>query len=108
VLRFWRTAATMLLGAALVGGVLTSPASAHAAPDAGTALAKSCPGEVALYVVFASPRGVAKFVDSVLVRSEVVNGRTYCHFVGTSVVAVPRRPPVVTPDVAWSRPASEF
>jgi hypothetical protein len=99
----------MLLGATFAGGVLTSPASAQAAPaDTRTALAKSCPAEVALYVVFASPRGVAKFVDSVLVRSEVVNGRTNCHFVGTSIVAVPRRPPVVTPDVAWSRPASEF
>lgn len=99
----------MLLGTALVGGVSTSPASAQVAPaGTGTTLAKSCPAEVALYVVFASPRGVAKFVDSVLVRSEVVNGRTYCHFVGTSYVAVPRRPPVVTPNVAWSRPASEF
>jgi hypothetical protein len=102
VSRIRKAAVSLFAGAALGGSLLMSPSTAHATT------ARTCPAEVAEFVVFASPRAVAKYVDSTLVRTSIVNGKLQCHFIGTSYAAVPGRPPVTTPNVEWSRPASVF
>ncbi|WP_336207047.1 hypothetical protein [Nonomuraea sp. LPB2021202275-12-8] len=89
--------------------MLMAPSGAlAAAADAGAAAAPTCPATVAQFVIFASPRAVAKYLDSTLVSTSVVSGKLQCHFVGTAYAAVPGRPPTITPNVAWSRPASVF
>lgn len=95
-----KLAATLFVGVALGGGISLSPTAAQAA--------KTCPATVAQFVIFASPRAVAKYLDSTLVSTSVVNGQLQCHFIGTAYAAVPGRPPSITPNVAWSRPASVF
>ncbi|MDI6101404.1 hypothetical protein QLQ12_22565 [Actinoplanes sp. NEAU-A12] len=103
-----KVAATLIAGATLGLGILMSPSGAQAAPAGAGAAAVTCPATVAQFVVIASPRAVAKYLDSTLVRTSVVSGKLQCHFIGTSYAAVPGRPPVTTPNVAWSRPASVF